>query len=187
MPLDGSKLPTLHGDRLCLRWIEERDADALFEVFADPQVTRYWSSPAWTERAEAARLIADIRACFARGDLLQWGIARLDDDRLVGTCTLAQLDPTHGRAELGFALGSSHWGRGYATEALTRLLAFAFEELELHRIEADVDPRNAKSVALLERLGFRREGYLRERWHVNGEICDSLFLGLLRSEWTATR
>jgi [ribosomal protein S5]-alanine N-acetyltransferase len=187
MPLSGSQLPSLTASRLCLRWIEERDADALFEVFSDPQVTRYWSAPAWQDPVAARRLIDDVHAGFGRGDLLQWGIAGLEDHRLIGTCTLAHVDRTHRRAELGFALGSAHWGRGHAAEAVARLLSFAFEELDLHRVEADIDPRNQKSISLIERLGFRREGYLRERWHVNGEICDSLIYGLLRSEWTGAR
>jgi RimJ/RimL family protein N-acetyltransferase len=69
--------------------------------------------------------------------------------------------------------------------ALERLLDFAFHELGLRRIEADVDPNNARSIATLERLGFRREGYLRERWFVGGEVQDALFYGLLRREWEA--
>jgi RimJ/RimL family protein N-acetyltransferase len=68
-------------------------------------------------------------------------------------------------------------------EALHALLGFAFDVLDLHRIEADVDPRNVPSIRTLERLGFQREGYLRERWQVNGEIQDALFYGLLRPDW----
>lgn len=64
-----------------------------------------------------------------------------------------------------------------------RALSYAFDELALRRIEADADPRNAQSLHLLERLGFQREGYARERWHVGGEVCDSVLLGLLRREW----
>ena len=62
-------------------------------------------------------------------------------------------------------------------------MRFAFEELGLRRIEADVDPRNEASIRLLERLGFQREGYLRERWLVDQEINDTVFYGLLRREW----
>jgi RimJ/RimL family protein N-acetyltransferase len=67
--------------------------------------------------------------------------------------------------------------------ALERLLDFAFGELGLRRLEADVDPNNVRSIASLERLGFRREGYLRERWFVGGQVEDALFYGLLRREW----
>jgi RimJ/RimL family protein N-acetyltransferase len=89
------------------------------------------------------------------------------------------------RAELGYALGREHWGKGYMQEALRALLDYSFNELNLHRLEADVDPRNASSIRTLEKLGFRQEGYLRERWLVGGGIQDSLFYGLLRSEWRA--
>ena len=68
-------------------------------------------------------------------------------------------------------------------EALKALLAYAFDELAMRRIEADVDPRNMASIRTVERLGFQREGYLRERWQVNGEIQDTLFYGLLRPDW----
>lgn len=187
MAPSGPHLPTLQAGRVRLRWIDERDAEALFEVFSDPRVTRYWSSPAWRDPVQAMELIREVRDCFARGDLLQWGIATLEDDRLIGTCTLAHLDHTHRRGELGFALGSAYWGRGHASEAIARLLTFGFQELNLHRVEADVDPRNEKSIAVIERMGFRYEGHLRERWQVNGEACDSLLYGLLRSEWRPRR
>ena len=72
------------------------------------------------------------------------------------------------------------------SEATSTLLRFAFEELGLHRVEADVDPRNEASIRLLQRLGFQREGYLRERYFVGEEISDTIFYGLLRREWTAT-
>jgi len=68
-------------------------------------------------------------------------------------------------------------------EALHALLEHCFETLKLRRLEADVDPRNNGSIRTLERLGFQREGYLRERWHVAGEIQDALFYGLLKTEW----
>lgn len=70
-------------------------------------------------------------------------------------------------------------------EALRALLGYAFGELNLERIEADVDPRNEASIRTLERLGFKKEGYLRERWKVNGEVQDAIFYGLLRREWEA--
>ena len=86
--------------------------------------------------------------------------------------------------EVGFALGRSAWGHGLATGALEVLINFAFDALDLHRLEADVDPENESSLRVLERQGFRREGYLRERWHHLGEIRDTVFLGLLRREWS---
>jgi RimJ/RimL family protein N-acetyltransferase len=181
--IEGDRLPTLRAKRIELRWLEPSDVDALFGVFSDREVARYWSAPPMTAREQAEALLADIGECFAQRELFQWGIARVDDGVVIGTCTLAGVVAKHRRAELGFALARSHWGHGYATEAVERLLQFAFDDLQLHRIEADVDPRNARSIALLERMGFRREGLLRERWHVGGEIADGAFYGLLARQW----
>jgi ribosomal-protein-alanine N-acetyltransferase len=180
---DATSLPTLLTPRLALRWLTAADVPALYEVFSDPAVTRYWSSPPLRDLAATEALLAEIHEAFARRTLFQWGIARRSDDLVVGTCTLAALTPAHRRAELGFALGQRHWGQGYIAEALPALVGFAFGELGLYRLEADVDPRNQASIRALERLGFREEGYLRGRYHLQGEIQDALMYGLLRPDW----
>jgi RimJ/RimL family protein N-acetyltransferase len=170
-------------ERLALRWLTSADVPALYEIFSDPDVTRYWSSAPLPDLVAAEALLTEIHEAFARRTLLQWGIARPADDRVVGTCTLAGLTPEHRRAELGFALERRQWGRGYMAEALPAVVGFAFDQLGLHRLEADVDPQNHPSIRALQRLGFRREGYLRERYHLGGEIQDAILYGLLRPEW----
>lgn len=185
--MDWSALPIINAPRVSLRWINEQDVDAFYAIYSHPEVMRYWSFPALTERDQAAKLVREIHEGFQRQALLKWGIARRTDDLLIGSITLFNLDFTHRRAEIGYALGRGHWGKGYMQEALTAVIAYAFEELGFHRIEADVDPRNDASIRTVERLGFQREGYLRERWQVNGEIQDALFFGLLRPDWEALR
>ena len=94
--------------------------------------------------------------------LFEWGVARTDaTGALIGTCTLLNLSRAHRRAEIGFALGRASWGQGLATEALERMTTFAFDVLDLHRLEADVDPRNERSLRMLGAQGFQREGLLR--------------------------
>lgn len=181
--MDWTCLPTIQATRLALRRISTDDVDALFEVFSNAEVMRYWSTPPLAERAGAVELVNEIHDSFARQVMLKWGVARQADNLLIGTTTLYNLDFTNRRAELGYALGRKHWGQGYMHEALQALLSFAFETLDLRRLEADVDPRNKASIKSLERLGFQREGFLRERWEVGGEIQDALFYGLLRPEW----
>jgi RimJ/RimL family protein N-acetyltransferase len=126
-------------------------------------------------------LLADIQAQFRARTLFQWGVD--SGGEVVGTCTLASLDPANRRAELGYALGRPHQGRGYMAAALPALLRFAFGRLDLHRVVADSDPRNVPSIRTLERLGFRREGLLRQHYLVAGEPQDAVVYGLLRSEW----
>lgn len=180
----GAELPVLRAARVALRWLRPEDARDVFAVFSDPEVMRYWSSPPLQNLEAAAVLIRQIQALFASRALFQWGIALRPNDTIVGTCTLFHLDHTHRRGEIGFAVGRGYWGQGLASEAVETLLRFAFEKLNLHRIEADVDPRNDRSLRLLERQGFQREGFLRERYHVGAETPDTVFLGLLRREWT---
>ena len=181
--MNSNTLPIITTERVVLRWISEDDIDSLFEVFSDPQVARYWSAPPYTDRVQAVKLQREIAAGNETNTMMKWGLALRDSNRVIGTTTLFNLNLDNGRAELGYAMGRAHWGKGYMNEALEALVSHAFEVMELRRLEADVDPRNAASIRTLERLGFQREGFLRERWHVNGEIQDALFYGLLRREW----
>jgi ribosomal-protein-alanine N-acetyltransferase len=178
----GEKLPTLGATRVELRALTVTDVPALFELFGDPAVTRYWSWSAFERIEQAADLFAQIEQHFAEKSLFQWGIAELASGKVIGTTTLFQLDWRHHRGEIGFALRQDRWGQGLAGEAVARLIDFAFGELGLHRLEADADPRNSGSLKLLAREGFRQEGLLRERYHLGGEIQDAAMLGLLRSE-----
>jgi RimJ/RimL family protein N-acetyltransferase len=181
--MDSKTLPIINTPRAVLRWISEDDIDSLYEIFSSPHVMRYWSSPPLANREAAADLQREIAGGNESEKMFKWGIALRDSNTVIGTTTLFNLSLENGRAELGYAMAHPHWGKGYMNEALTALVSHAFEVMELRRLEADVDPRNAASIRTLERLGFQREGFLRERWHVNGEIQDAFFYGLLRREW----
>ena len=183
--IDGDSLPTLDAARVRLRWLTADDVDALFAIFSDERMMRYWSSTAMTERREAEELLARIHRQFAEQSGFQWGVERKSDGELLGTCTLFNIHRANMRAEVGYCLRSPHWRQGYMGEALAALIDHAFGVLRLRRLEADVDPENAASLGILERMGFRREGLLRERWNVGGGIQDSVVLGLLAREWRA--
>ena len=183
MLADADRLPTIDTERLRLRWLTRDDAPALLEVFGDPEVCRYWSRTALPDLSAATALQEQIVRLFEERSLFQWGIAERATDAVIGTCTLASLSEEHRRAEIGFALKRAAWGRGYVSEALPALVRFAFENLNLHRLEADVDPNNTRSIRVLERLGFQREGYLRERYVLHDELQDAILYGLLRREW----
>lgn len=185
--LDTPTLPTIAAGRIVLRELTDDDVPALFEIFSHPEVMRYWSYPPLKSTAQAQALLERIRESFRKQDLFQWGIALKNENRIIGTCTLLEYDAQNRRAEIGYVLARAYWGKGLMHQALTALVDFAFTTLTLNRIEADVDPRNAASLRLLERLGFQREGLLRERWIVGDEIQDSVLLGLLRREWTGRR
>ncbi len=177
-------MPRIDGGRVRLRPLVDADVPALFAIFGDREVMRYWSSPALSSIAAARELLDDIHRQFATKTLFQWGVTRADDDRVIGTTTILHIDYAHRRAEVGFALGREHWGHGYASAAVGALIRFAFETLDLHRLEADSDPRNAASIGVLVKQGFKREGSLRERYFLGSAPQDADYFGLLRREWT---
>ncbi len=173
----------LSTERLILRPLAESDASALFEIHAHPEVMRYWASPPWTAMEQAHERITMGQEGFATGKNFQYGIERRDDGVLLGICSLFSFNLPSRRAEMGYALGRPFWGVGYMHEALNALVDHAFGILDLNRLEADIDPRNLASAKTLARLGFQKEGHLRERWIVGEEISDTAFYGLLRREW----
>jgi RimJ/RimL family protein N-acetyltransferase len=178
--------PELRGRRLHLRGPTAGDADDLFALFSDPEVMRYWSRAPMRERGEAEGLIGEMLEAFGKRELINWVVAGRDD-RVIGTCTLFHFDPRHRHAEVGYALRSDHWGRGLASEAVSLAIDWALQALDLHRVEADIDPRNEASRRLLERLGFRSEGVLRERFFVGDAATDSELFGVLATEWRERR
>ena len=178
-----TRLPELDTPRLRLRPLQDADAEALFAIFSNPVAMRYWSTAPWTDIAQAQRRIADDAAEHERGQHLALGIVRRVDGRLIGRCTLFDLWPSCRRAQVGYILDASAWGQGFAAEAVGALLRHGFEAMDLNRVEADIDPRNTASARLLQRLGFSREGLLRERWIVDGEVSDSEVYGLLKREF----
>ena len=179
------RLPVLEGARLRLRAFRDDDADALFTIYSDPRVMRYWSFAAWTERRQAEEKLALIARQVRETDIHPWAIADGQDDGLIGGVTLFAIDRTNRRGEIGYNLHPDRQGKGLANEAVRLALVYAFDELGLERIEADIDPRNDASCRFVEKLGFVREGLLRRRWRVADEVCDTALYGLLREEYVA--
>lgn len=171
--------------RLTLRPLAAGDEDALFAIHADPEFMRYWSSPPWTSLDQAVQLIAKDAREMAVGLHFRLGIFERQAGRLIGTCSLFKIDAQCRRAEIGYGVAREFWRQGYMSEAVSVVLGYAFGELNLNRLEADIDPRNIASGRSLEKLGFVREGFLRERWIVAGEVSDSALYGLLGREWSA--
>jgi len=176
--------------RLHLRPLQPRDAEALFDIFSDPQAMQYWSTPPWTTPQQAVERIEQDTAWLEQGEALRLAIEPLAQPApggtaapVIGTVSLFAIDTASQRAEIGYMLAPHAWGGGLMHEALQALVSYAFGVLALRRLEADIDPRNQRSARSLQRLGFRHEGLLRERWAVAGEVSDSALYGLLAREW----
>src|ERR1700722_18407857 len=175
--------PTLHTARLRLRPFGDADADDLFALHSDAHVLRYWDAPPWSERGRAERFITACRQMAQEGTGARLAVDRLSDGTFIGWGSLNRWNPDYRSASLGYCFADAAWGHGYATEAARSLLRWAFETLDLNRVQAETDTRNVASARVLEKLGFVREGTLREDCVVNGEVSDSWVYGLIRREW----
>ena len=175
--------PTLHTARLRLRPFDDADADGLYALHSNAYVLRYWDAPPWSERARAERFITAGRQMAEGGTGARLAVDRVSDGTFIGWCSLSRWNPDYRSASLGYCFDDAAWGHGYATEAAGVLLRWAFGTLDLNRVQAETDTRNVASARVLEKLGFVREGTLREDCVVNGEVSDSWVYGLIRREW----
>jgi len=179
-------VPTLETRRLLMRCLRMEDAPAMLEIMSDEETVRYWGRPMMTELAQAETYTRENLRWMEDGHCLYWGLEEKAGNRMIGTCTLFRLDSSNRRGEIGYLLNRAYWQQGFMSEALESVIAYAFSNLKLHRLEADTDPENTASIKLLERFGFQREGLFRDRWLVNGSWCDSLMMGLVSDQAAVT-
>ena|SRR5579862_3113270 len=175
--------PTLRTARLLLRPFTEADTDAVFALCSNPRVMRYWDAPPYSERARAERFIAISKQMEEEGSGARLAIHRADVGVFIGWNNLLRWNPEFRSAKIGYCFDEAAWGQGFATDAGDALLQWAFATLDLNRVQAEADTRNIASGCVLEKLGFVREGTLREDCIVNGEVSDSWVYGLLRRDW----
>lgn len=174
--------PTLHTSRLRLRPFNDQDADALFALHSNAIVLRYWDATAWNSRSRAEGFIATCQEIAEAGTGARLAVDRSSDGAFIGWCALSRWNRTFRSASMGYCFNDAAWGHGYATEAARAMLEWSFETLDLNRVQAETDTRNVASARVLDKLGFVREGTLREDCVVNDEVSDSWVYGLLRRE-----
>ena len=174
----------LETDRLVLRELHMEDADFLFQEWSDPEVTRFMCDEDPLQKIEQAEdFLRQFQALEKNPNLIWWGIQSKADGGLIGTCGFFRWDQKHHRAEMGYDLSPYSWGQGLMPEALRAILQFGFEEMNLNRIEAMVHVENLRSQRVLTKLGFQREGLLRDYYCREGVYNDQVEYSLLQREW----
>jgi RimJ/RimL family protein N-acetyltransferase len=173
----------VEAERLIVRPVEEADLPALLLVNGDDEATRFLPYASWRSLTDGRVWFERMSLMGARGESIQYVVTERASGVAIGTCLLFRYEESSARAELGYVLGRSYWGRGLMREALIAVIDCAFGAYGLRRLEAEVDPLNRASSALLERLGFTREGQLRKRWIDKGVAHDTIIYGLLSDEW----
>ncbi len=187
MPDEGfSELP---GQRVVLRRFRADDVGDFVAYRSDPEVARYQSWDAPYPREEGERFVRQLMLHHpdVTGEWFQFAVALRATGQLIGDCAAMPHAEDPRQVEIGFTIAPPSQGHGYATEATRLLAGYLFAARGKHRITARCDPRNAASVAVLERLGMRREGHLRQSTWAKGEWTDDLLYAVLNEEWQAGR
>ena len=180
----SGRFPQLETTRLVLREITLNDAEFYFRHFNNEKVVEGCCFPG-PKNLKAAKEELEFYCInpFKDNRGIRWGITRKGSNELIGTLGYYEWNKTARRAEIGYDLDPAYWGQGVMTEALGAVLKFGFEQMGLNRIQAIIDSENARSLKLVCRLGFKKEGVLRQRSHFKGQFRDDVCFSLLKNEW----
>lgn len=176
-------MPRLETPRLILRRLEMRDAPDLFDYSRDPQVAKHVLWDAQTSVSEARAYVRYMLRRYRAGEPASWGIEEKETGRVVGTIGYMWYQRDNNACEVGYSLARRRWNRGYMTEALAEVLRFSFEELGVHRVEAQHEVENAASGAVMRKCGMRKEGTLRGRLYNKGRYVDVDLYAMLREDY----
>jgi len=184
MKKDSRKFPRLETERLVLREMTRDDARFYFRHFNDEKIVEGCCFPG-PKNLEAAKEELELYCIkpFKEDRGIRWGITRREDGKLIGTCGFYDWNKTARRAEIGYDLKPAYWGKGIMIEALQAVLTYGFRKMKLNRIQAIIDSENTRSMRLVQNLGFKKEGVLRQRSYFNGQFRDDVCFSLLRGEW----
>jgi len=179
LALNFRPFPELMSERLLFRQLSPGDADEVLKLRSDERVNRFLTRNPSGTIEEARSFISKINRSISNNESIYWVIAFKTDNKLIGTACLWNIQPENYRAEIGYELHPDHWGKGVMKEAMPVIIQYCFETLELHSIEADLNPENVQSAVLLERNGFIKEGHFRDSIYFNGKFSDRAVYSLI--------
>ncbi len=176
------KFPEIESNRLYFREFNVDDAPDLFEIRSSQEIMKYMDSYVHQNIQDTYELIESVHKSFKEKKGINWAIIEKSSKQLIGYFGYWRLIPEHCRAEIGYALKTECWGKGYMKETLNKLVHFGFKDLQLHSIEANCNPKNINSIRLLTNFGFKQEANFRENYYYNGQFIDSMIFCLLESD-----
>lgn len=182
LKLNFQPFPTLITERLILREVSQTDALEMFALRSNPTLMQYIGKPLATKIEDAQELIQKMGDALAANDGITWAITLKDDPKLIGFVGYCCIQKEHYRAEIGYMLHPDYHRQGLLNEALPTVLAYSFDVLKVHSVEACLDPNNIASVGLLEKNNFTKEAHLKESYYFNGDFLDAAIYSLLKSQ-----
>lgn len=181
LQLNFKPFPELTTNRLLLRRISADDADEFFKLRSNKKIMQFIDRPLAETKQDALKLIEIITNGVLNNEAITWAISLKYDSALIGTIGFWRILKEHYRAEIGYLLAEAFQGKGIMQEAINAALSYGFKTMQLHSVEANVNPSNAASIKLLEKNGFMREAFFKENYYYNGKFLDSYVYSLLVS------
>ncbi len=174
LSINFSPFPVIPTARLSLRSINKDDAAELFYLRSNPAVLQFLDRAPLASEKEAAAFLETLLEQLKKNEGIVWAITFKDDPaKMIGTISYKKIVKEHYRAEIGYLLRPDEWGKGIMKEALEAVVQYGFRQMNLHSIEANINPANVPSAALLESCKFKKEGYFRESYYYNGNFSDA--------------
>lgn len=177
------QFPQLATARLLLRKLELKDAKDIQQIRSHPEVMHYMDSRPHASEKDSEKFILENLEIFEKRKGLFWALAEKESGKFLGDFAFWKIDYKNSRAEIGYTLKPEFWGKGIMKEAMLRALNFGFNDLQLHSVEANINPGNNNSRRLLLGIGFRKEAYFRENYFFDGKYLDSEIYSLLASDF----
>lgn len=181
---DFSHFPRLETEHIVLREMSPQDVNALLMHFGNTEVVQFIGMQPIKTIEQANEWLRWMGGFFAAQDGLRWGLELQETGEFIGSAGLHHWNREAHYAEIGCDIAHPFWGNGYGQEVMRRLIEFGWENMKLNRIEADVVKGNMRSMHVLEKLGFKKEGVLRQRLLKGGKYYDVYLFGLLRNEYS---
>ena len=177
------ELPTLYTKSLMLRKITLEDAQDIFGYSKDPEVTRFVTWEPHKSIDDSINFLKSVIQRYENNEPSDWGIIYKENNKFIGTCGYVLWVPVHSLAEIAYALSREYWGKGLVTEAVKEVIKHGFEKMNLNRIYARCFVENIGSQKVLEKVGMKFEGILREQMFIKGTFRDMKIYSILRKEY----
>ncbi|OAB40380.1 GNAT family N-acetyltransferase [Paenibacillus antarcticus] len=175
--------PQLKTERFTLRKEEERDRYDIYELYSNEDVVKYMPFTPFTSIEDAINEMNWYQRIFKEQSGLRWMIEDNESNKVIGTCGFLNYEKIHNRIEIGYDLSPNFWGNGIMTEVVKCIMDFGFLTMKVNKIEAKVEPENEASIRLMYRLGFQKEGVLRQHEFEKGKYVDLAIYSKLKSEY----
>ena len=177
--IDFKNFPEINTENLLLREVTVNDAEDLFLIRSNEKAMQYIDRPIAKSTNDALDLINIILNCYKNNEAITWAICLKNSPKLIGTIGFWKIDKQNFRAEIGYILHPDYHRNGIMQEAIQAVIKFGFTKINLHSIEANVNPRNEASKNLLLKNGFVQEAYFKENYYYEGKFLDSVIFSLV--------